>query len=95
MCDNMVSVTEYKCTNCGLKFYDDGRCFYYDEEEIQDTHKFIDENSTTIRLKLGLTYSIHIIPDGMDITDWCKDSLILDKELFEKLENWNDSDIQF
>ena len=24
MCDNMVSVTEYKCTNCGLKFYDDG-----------------------------------------------------------------------
>ena len=70
-------------------------CFYYDEEEIQDTHKFIDENSTTIRLKLGLTYSIHIIPDGMDITDWCKDSLILDKELFEKLENWNDSDIQF
>ena len=20
MCDNMVSVTEYKCTNCGLNF---------------------------------------------------------------------------
>ena len=70
-------------------------CPDYDEEEIKDTHKFIDENSNTIRLKLGLTYSIHIIPDGMDITDWCKDSLILDKELFEKLENWNDSDIQF
>lgn len=36
----MVSVTEYKCTNCGLKFYDDGRCFYYDEE-LNQTVDFI------------------------------------------------------
>ena len=35
----MVSVTEYKCTNCGLKFYDDGRCFYYDEELNQTVNR--------------------------------------------------------